>query len=591
MGEESASLEFQTRPREAIETELNAIEEEIISMDEVLVPIEQEIDNLPENQLRSLQELTARLELEEIADDELNTMFPDTLMPLVQQIKIVAAKYRGLEAKRTLLEHELTSYAKEDLRQAIEDLSGRLDYDSVFDYYRNLGWGKGKSNTDLLTNTVVELYQLRRFQHELEVGGDKKDYYFYASGLRTLERYRQTWHEKGFLIEGPKKASNEPLISRKKDFIDGATDPASEQSITKKRQDLVRETRQIYDQIEKFSDLAIIYRHNLLPKSFTDHKLEDVIRVLDIENDFHRYQGFEGIEELDFDSEFIAAAERHLQKVFEEHRNLGHVMPDEEALLKEKQRINNLDVEKDLDEIKWEGFDAPDGSELVVTPEQIVNEVRDVLPPDFVHRLRVLRYRDRGEANAGGDDPNISLMGLFIPIYDEDHEMQAAEIEIYRDLIVPKDIGEIEKIKVRLEFMGTVWHEFGHNAHHMMRFDEMEAWEKVMQEDTTAVTWNVNSARKIGEVKEKKEDFSDSFKLFVSNPALLIVLSPIRFQFMKEFFERRLKTGQLASLNQRLNEQILTSLYAWEKLGHTPESIRKIYLSYDFGDDDESKSN
>lgn len=139
-------------------------------------------------------------------------------------------------------------------------------------------------------------------------------------------------------------------------------------------------------------------------------------------------------------------------------------------------------------------------------------------------------------------------------------------------------------IKTKKDFEYTTWHEFGHNAHHLMRYDEIMAWESVMQDDPGAVTWYVKHARKDNEKRGKREDFSESFMLFLGNPALLFTLSSKRYNFMFDFFTSRLKDEQIPSFKQRIGDQLMLTFSVWQKMDYSAEDIRRIYQSHELED-------
>jgi len=305
-----------------------------------------------------------------------------------------------------------------------------------------------------------------------------------------------------------------------------------------------------------------------------------VCRCLDVENGYRGY-GYENFEAVDYDPRFIEAARLYTERVIEEHRRLGNLPATPEILKKERERIDSIKETEKINGIKFEGFDAPEGMIAVVTSQEMMNELGKLLPPDFLSGLKALSRKERPIKLPKGDQ-TIEMTGSFVANFSDNGQCDAAEIKIYRDLFVPLTAKDIEKILVRAEFMGTVWHEFGHNAHYLMRYEEMESWEQVVATDKTAVTWYVKCARANNEDWGKREDFADSFKLFLINPALLYVLSPKRYLFMNDFFERRLKTSQVQGFRENAAKNILLSLILWKENGYTQEDIRKIYLSYEF---------
>ena len=176
--------------------------------------------------------------------------------------------------------------------------------------------------------------------------------------------------------------------------------------------------------------------------------------------------------------------------------------------------IDSINTDEMYDRLAVEGFDTPQGMKRVIEPQEIIAEAKRFIPPDFAVNPRSIASKPKPEKKPG-NDPNIETMGAFIPVFgegDQWDQIQATEIEVYRDLFVPEEADVIETGLARSDFLGTTWHEFGHNAHYTLDYDEMVGWEKTASEDGTAVTWNVKHAREEDEGRGKREDFSDSFE-------------------------------------------------------------------------------
>ena len=69
--------------------------------------------------------------------------------------------------------------------------------------------------------------------------------------------------------------------------------------------------------------------------------------------------------------------------------------------------------------------------------------------------------------------------------------------------------------------------------------------------------------------------------MYQSDPALLYKLSPSRYQFMSEFFDRRLQESQKQKFNNRRDDLIQAALVFWEEKGMSDEDIRKAYAPHE----------
>lgn len=555
------------RPREVIELDSTALDKRFQDFGAQWGALWDQVDTLPEEHRSLISRMLHRLEEGDIPDNELDGSLPLDVIPAAQKFREVMGRYRDLMSQRRGLNTELTPYRRQDFERLVLEASARISYDSIFDYYRDSNRSFGSS--DSLYNTASQLYSLRRFQHllvsPLEATGD---FDFFDSGCRTLESYLVEWEKKGFLDPEP---TDESQINQK-----------FGESVLAARRQLLEGLDGIMIQLERYNKLRGVYQHTLEFWYPYDPQLATIQRVLNFKRDEHG-NDYEDFEKLDFDPAFIEAAKRHIARVIEEHRTAGHLPDTDESLQAERRRIDTIEVGEQVGKVRVEGFKAPEGMMAVVTPEELLLQAGELLPPDFISGLRAISHRARPEKSPQ-EDPNVELMGRFLPIFNEEHNFAGGEIEVYRSLFISPNTSEILKLLVlkllvMSEFMGTLWHEFGHNAHHMMRYDELNAWEDVMFQDRTAVTLYVRHTRKSSQNQGKREDFSESFMLFLTNPALLQAISPSRYDFMLGYFNRRLKTGQLKKFNDFLDGQLLKDHLTWERAGYTPQDVRRRYLS------------
>ncbi len=558
-----------TRPREDIEADMRALEQTFTEFDEALNPLRDDIEELPERDKLIIDELSSRLAEEEISNDIFDELVPYKMLPIANRVRRAMQEFKKLNAQQQRLETEMTPYRREDYQNMIQNLSERLNYDAVFEYFDEKNRDPD-GHVELLDTTAREIYELRRYQHDIATTSDsQRNFHNYDFHCRTLAAYAKRWKEKGFLDDEPIRnfESGQELVQME-DY----------------RMEVVTYVNNVMEQLESYNRLRAVYQHTLSSWYPFDLALARVQNVLSIERnreeaDDEEYEFFENFREIGFDPEFIAAAAKYINKAVEKHRRLGHLPPTEETLRQDRQRIDLLETDVSVNEVRFDGFTPPEGLVAVITPEDILQEVRTLLPPDFIQGLRNLSHKPRPEKSPK-DDPTVETMGRYVPVF-EDKTLVSADIEIYRELFAPENADELQRELIRSDFMDTVWHEFGHNAHHMMRYDEMRAWEVVMEEDNTAITWYVNYARKDSESRGKIEDFSDTFRLFVTNPATLHALSPLRYQFMFDYFQRRLKTTQQEAFNNQMSIKMLATYTVWQKNGYTAKDIKKIYLSHE----------
>lgn len=557
------SAEFQPRTREIIENEIGSVLYRINLLEIEFGPLSQRVDSLPEDQRQAIDDLVVRLGDEDVPEEELREAFSGDVLPLALELRDGMGRLKGLYEEGSRLDRELLPYRKADFEKILQNLSARVKFDAVFEYHGDSK--KVKTGSDLLINTVSDLYLLRRYQYEALHSEGERDFAYYDFACHTLETFSKEWEEKGFLFDQEKEGYK--------------YDQSFGQPVRAERLQKAASLKEILDELQEYNRLSLIYKIKLTTRYPLDPELSEVQRVLGYTKE-ERDWGFEDFEEVDFDPGLVTAAARFAERRVAFHRATGHLMPTTETLEDERKRIDvteNGNVDQD---IRVEGFEAPEGMKAVVTPDGLIDEVKRILPPDFVRGLKALVHKD----SPGVDDisdPEVDVVGRFVPKFDQDGNLTEAEIRVFQKLFAPEGSDQRQVALIWSEFMDTTYHEFGHNAHHVMRLDEMREWEKVLAADKTAVTAYTQYSRSVNENRGKREDFADSFMLFVRNPAVLSVISPLRLQFMFDYFRRRIRTDQWDDFRVHVANQLTASLKAWENLGYNSESIRRIYLAHE----------
>jgi hypothetical protein len=545
----SEGIFSEKRPRNEIEADLRSIEDQRKELIDKTEPIREQISALPGNEWEVVNNYIRSLDQEgpEVEPIEL----PKKLIPLAKKIKDSQEKGEALTERQLKLEMEMVPYRKEDLIELANDLSERIDYDAVFNYYR--GRQHSGSTTDLIENTVDELFRLRRYQFEMVEEENGQNFNFYDRRCLDLEESQKAWQVKGFLKDSS--------------HVDEQSVEVIEGSVTEERRELVRKMEQILANLDTYRRLTSVYQFKISHSYPFDAKLDAVYRIINVEGN-KRGRRYENFEEIGFDPRFVQAAIRHVDQVVTEHQNLGHLPSD-----------NKVEAEtQSLEEIEIRGLDSPKGMLRVVTAEEIETEIQDYLPPSLLEKLRAVVCCERPDSIE--DEEGIETVGGCRPFYDEESRLTAVEVEVYWSPYLPEDSSMDAYVSLRLNFLDTLWHELGHNSHHLMRFEELAAWEKVMAEDDVAVSRYVTRARNEDKKKGKREDFSETFSLFVSEPARLEIISPARFGFMLDFFDQRLSQDQKKVFQMRLLGRLLKCHSYWKKKEKTPEDIRREHLAY-----------
>jgi hypothetical protein len=454
--------------------------------------------------------------------------------------------------RQKALEEEYHPYAKEDFQKLVGELSSRMDYDAMFDYLRS------SEDRDPMK---YDLFLLRKYQYDLTVIQDEElDTGTYVHRVNILKQFLQKWEKKEFLLDKPQEGYK--------------PSPVFGEEVRKRRKELNDWVAPYLEQLEDYNTLRNIYTPTVKYGWPFDQRLADVVEFLDTESmtgDFKM---------SDLDPALVEAAHRHISKVLHEHAVLGHINPDAVTLEEERERIDAIDIEEVAQTLKLEGFNPPEGMITTVTSEDVLFFIKKLLPPDFLRQLDSLSHKEKAD-NSEEKSDSLETTGACHTYFAADGSVDRSEIEIYRSPFVSENASDIEKAKAGVEFLGTLWHEFGHNAHHVMRYDEMKSWEDAMAADKTAVTWYVKYSRGVDSNTGKREDFADSFKLFMLYPAVLNVISPLRFLFMTNYFKSRLQSDQWEGFRNSMIIKMYDVAKLWEKNGQTQEDIIAAYLYHE----------
>lgn len=561
MPEEKSTAEVspEIRPRVEVAADLSATREAMRTKEQSITTLLEEPEMANESNMQAVGGLIEKTIDAAVLEEEVAQMVPEAVRPTAQRAWALAKEYKVLVARQQALEVEFTPYRREDFERMVDSLSARLNYQTVFEHYQELHdrFGIGDSFTD----TVRELYFLRRFQYfRLHTTEGARDYRFYDEMCDLMEKFGKRWEEKGLLSETPRE-----------DYQMSAEFGASPRQ---ERQAMLAQMEPVLADLEKFNVLSGTYRMDLSGRYPFDFELSAIYRTLNFVREEHAPTDYEGFEDVDFDPGFIQAAIVYVNGSISRHRTAGHLPDNDQTREQERKRIDQLPG-AELGSILIEGFDVPEGMRGVITPQEVLEELQRLLPPDFVHGLRALRWRAERPA---ADVPGGEVMGRFIPEHDANMRVVAAEIEIYHPFFVPEGTDEVMGLVRRREFMNTAWHEFGHNAHHLLRFEELEQWEGLLQKDATPITPYVAAARDIGGYRGKMEDFAESFAMFITNPLLLETLSVERYKFMVNFASSRIRTDQQQAFANNLFMNRLYTGVSWKSNGYTEEDIRKLYL-------------
>jgi hypothetical protein len=462
------------------------------------------------------------------------------------------------------LEGEYLPYRRAELAEIVSSLSSHLDYEAMFNYYFQKG-ALSLSNRDeedpgSINNARSEMLFLLKVQHDIAVGDASLEAYSYVDGVATtLSDLGDKWSSKGYLSE---QYLRDPFIGE----LINAESSAQEQ-------DLARDIEQAVQVLRAYDRLADTYkffsgiRH--VSSEFQLVTLESVIlnKIAYYANDS------EVVKSLPSPPDFLAAARGVLTRITKRSEELGRLSRSTETLA-------NLDQARDerikqMPDISIEGFEVPEGMDALFTPDEIKSQIERAIPIDFLQELRRIHHQpSRLVEEKGGH--SIITHGDYFSVMGEGEDwdgLKEAYISVYRKLFVEKDLDSPTVEYLKEKFVGTVWHEIGHNVQSLLSYDEMVGWEEVLASDQTALSGYVTRSRAENTGLGKREDFSETFRVFLENPNGLSIQSPARYQYMRNLFISHLPSSDSRRFEEELGAEVQSNRNLWQSLGINQEDV------------------
>jgi hypothetical protein len=442
-----------------------------------------------------------------------------------------------------------------------------MNYKKMLQYYHDKEWTTGSDDgSDFLGRAAYDLLTVRKFQKVILPQGTETNYSYLKEAIKFVDDLSSTYSKRGYLEDAPDpnyQISNE-----------------STESIKARRLEIASRLENVNNLLERFHNLVDTYRIKLVFKSRFDSHLTSIFAVIDEKGKFRSDLNKEVLDDFDFDPDFINAINEQVTELIEEHKKKGHLPRSTKDWEDERKRIDALKNKPEV-AITFNGFSPPEGKKAVISPEEIIEDMRINLPPDFINPVVSINYKDI-PADLDIDDPTWETIGRMNPVF-EDKDMVAADIDIYSGLRIFVSQETNEKIvnSHKEEALDTLHHEIGHTVHNLLTYDELDAWDKAMSEDTINVTDYVKFAGKDSEERKKREDFCESLKMYLSDPALLEVRSPHREFFMKRLFYNRLRSDQIESFFARIDSLKVIRRADWQARGLSDEEVKARYQYLD----------
>jgi hypothetical protein len=540
--------EIQPRTIEDVRSDLAQVERE---MDEAMTTWNTETAKLPHKERQDAEEkftgiLSGETKVKELTNKDYSS--PEIASTL-SRLSFAASHLANLNSRYESLEEENAPYLLKELNDSVESLTNNIDYEGLLDSL-NTAWSVGQHHT--ISEIVSHIQTL---QDASRLNGQEKANY---KDLRKIE-FNLNMLKDRLEIDGFLKGPDE----QKLDTDDDTESP--------NHKDLLIETRAISTDIRDYHRLAGTYKFEADPQNNYELKhLDDLADVLENSNQTS----------LVNTARFQTALARHVATIKARNMKMGRIPTSQEE---------KLGVSEDgaTTSIIFEGLQAPPGFHLVVDNEFLQTSTGALMPARFVSGLdRVVRTGQSPikPEELEGDNPNkpkmiIETVALYGATFKKDpwDRLEGATIQISKAPWVEDNEDEVFENATRGSFMRTYWHEFGHHIHHHLTLDEMREWEEVMLGDKVAVSDYVKRSRDKSEWHGKIEDFSESFRLLMQDPALLSLMSERRLEFMNRIMGEYQTPEQQRAFADYQSQLIEATRSLWQTFRMDEGELKRLY--------------
>ena len=541
-GEQNLGIEKSVRSKEVVRNE----------MERTRSNFEEAIDkgnNFYNNLSRETQDEIDNVVLDIFDDQELSLSerskkIDEVLLEYKDNPEVIEAinsysNIKGMEIELTRLEEEYKPFKLEEIRGYADQLSKKIDFDTVADYFLN------RENHPMSDDLLLEDFFLLR---EVNLGGNLDHLDEVEDRLKSLSK---SCEEKEFL-----RGDDQSDIENEE--LNGLT-----------RLKLLEETGAIVDELYTYTyRLFGTYR---VGDSFGDNldKFTDLLEY------GVRGGGKKEINESVFDPRFLKSIGKKFREKVIELKGDGWLSQNSEEVKKyiEAKRGNWKDI---FETLEMEGFIEEEGEKIVVTEDSIKSFLEGSFPTAFLKKIQKIEAsKERPVADVDLNDTGKKLKIETLGSYKSGH------ILMYEPISVKKDswIGEM----VPKKFKRTLTHEIGHGVLENLSIDEMKGWEEVMEKDDAEITWYVGYSKGKSEKMKKREDFCESFMAFVHDPGVLRILSESRFEYMRNLFEKYMDLDKLSKFKENLWVTLELADMIFEVSGYTTKERLKNYYLHTYG--------
>ncbi len=401
------------------------------------------------------------------------------------------------------------------------DISRRFDWDALIDYYHN---SKDRSqlpgeatlyNRDRFLNAVASTAYIRAVLGLYKDGElDNLSYDELERMANRLYENALAWDSRGFLRTNQ---NLQPSLNKSPK----ATDP---ERIVK-----IKDRISVHlGLIEEFNRLKGIFRDSLVGL----HDGEGILPQMNISLQFetgYRDFAFSSFQKYNLDPNYLDAIERYVDRLQQEFLTTARFPEDDPQVIEILKLKHLLPLEETVNGVNFEGFEAEE-VRSIVTIQEIKDLITKTVPVCFLPNTTVrIIGPQKGFTIANG------VKGDCIVLFDEDGGVKKTLVRLYLGNFFNRFSADSivhNEQNARLEVFQTLLHEMAHGIHAGIDFEDMRQWIEVVKGDPSAVTPYVKESREKGLGKGYREDFCETFMLFMLAPSYLRVASESRFQYM-----------------------------------------------------------
>jgi len=563
--------ERDVRSKREIYADLRHAETIVEEMFAKAFPLLENLSVIQEEALREVMVLMDYEDIDELTYNQSKESQVETFKdgPL-EELAGVCLSIADARRKLSLYQREYLPHKTEELRVYTRQLSARLNYAAMIAYHTAEA---PRTSSGLLIHSIHETQFLREIEFRLEAGDKTMDYHRIQNYEENLKTSEIEWQDKGFLM-----SSGEYVVKNHKPSFDAKYNKSV-------REETMRNGRGIVAELKRNRTISEVYKPSYNFFDYRDRAIEEVLRCLDR---IQRLYGadvdiFDGadvdiFDETDYDFRFIQAARDFFYERKQALGAQGKIHMDQGTRKKYLEVAQHLDENDIVSKVKIEGISKIEGRKLVITQDNITKLLSQI-PPHFIEGIEIIVANTTYDKSKSYEDPNYETVGHHTPQYDNQGNYVSSRIEVYRPINTDEDANELLVLITQKEFIDTLTHEIGHKILYGLVYEEMSQWEDVIEKDPTAITWYVKHSRDQSEPRGKREDFCESFMMYYSNPAVLIIVSAERFQYMNRLIQDYLPPDKLVNYQETLKLRIASQIMQWRDNNYSIEDIRDMYLS------------